>query len=419
MDKYLLKALTNRARYLSLRNSVPEEMVASATKRLLNEFGEYYEKYPDHDDIDLEALITQITLRKGQTADNRTILCQLIKQLEQPVPDEILANTVNQLESLAFAGKAQLLLQKFSAGEEVDITHELMVLSQTTRQRMQIQSQASWADGDVWEYIQKDADDSGYVLDVFPEIADNLKGLNAGDNVCIAAPTDKGKTSILCNVAVTFAKQEWAAHGEDSRPVLYMVNEGMAERITPRVYQTALHCTRAELWKKGQEGTITDDYVRVVGRRDMIRLVNIHGMSVAQVARVIEQHNPFCVITDMTGRIKVGTGGGMNDVQQLEQVWDDFRSLAAIHKFIHVGTAQISAEGMDNPYPPLTAIQNSKVGIQTTWDLGVFIGALANPDMGTENLRWISTPKNKLARSGKKAQNKVEVIFEPEKNTWS
>ena len=142
-------------------------------------------------------------------------------------------------------------------------------------------------------------------------------------------------------------------------------------------------------------------------------------MSVSQVARVIEQHNPFLVITDMTGRIKANTAGVSTDIKQLEDIWDDFRGLAAIHKFIHIGTAQISAEGMDTLYPPLTAVQNSKVGIQTTWDLAIFIGALQTVTPETELLRGISTPKNKLARSGKRSLLKTETYFQPEKNIWN
>ena len=74
---------------------------------------------------------------------------------------------------------------------------------------------------------------------------------------------------------------------------------------------------------------------------------------------------------------------------------------------------------MDTLYPPLTAVQNSKVGIQTTWDLAIFIGALQTVTPETELLRGISTPKNKLSRSGKRSLLKTETYFQPEKNIWN
>ena len=418
-DKYLLKAMMNRQRFLSLHKSVPRDMFSSITLRVLDSYADYYQKYPEHDEIDVEALSTLMKLKKNQTSEETVVINRVLEGLREDVPEDVLNTTIDQLEELAFSGKASALLQAYQAGKEIDITYELQNLAALTRQRMSVQVSASWADGDVWDYIQADADDSGYVLDMFPDFAENIKGLNAGDNVGVCAPTDKGKTSALCRIAVSLAIQEFKLHGENYRPVLYCVNEGMAERITPRVYQTALSCTRAELWQAGSDGSITKKYEKVVGHRDAIRLVNIHGMSVSQVARVIEQHNPFLVITDMTGRIKANTAGVSNDIKQLEDIWDDFRGLAAIHKFIHIGTAQISAEGMDTLYPPLTAVQNSKVGIQTTWDLAIFIGALQTVTPETELLRGISTPKNKLSRSGKRSLLKTETYFQPEKNIWN
>ena len=149
----------------------------------------------------------------------------------------------------------------------------------------------------------------------------------------------------------------------------------------------------------------------------MIRLVNIHGMNVAQVARVIEAHKPFMVITDMTGRIRANSSkGDSNEVRELEEVWNSMRELSAKLRFIHIGTAQISAEGMNELYPPVTALQWSKVGIQTTLDLIIMLGAINTE--GFQNTRGISTPKNKLIRQGAREDNKFEVVFDPELNLW-
>lgn len=100
-------------------------------------------------------------------------------------------------------------------------------------------------------------------------------------------------------------------------------------------------------------------------------LKNIHGKNVSQVEQIIEHFNPYVVVTDMTGRIRSvsNRGGGANDIQQLEEVWNGMRELAAIHDFLHMGTIQVSAEGFDQLFPALSAMQNSKTGIQTTLDL--------------------------------------------------
>ncbi|AGC35328.1 putative DNA helicase [Acinetobacter phage AB3] len=120
----------------------------------------------------------------------------------------------------------------------------------------------------------------------------------------------------------------------------------------------------------------------------------------------------------MTGRIRCVGAQAANDVQQLETVWDTMRQFAAIHKMIHIGSIQVSAEGMDMLFPPLSALQNSKTGVQTTLDLAIFGGAWMQPTEDIEYQRGISTPKNKLKRAGKKSYLKAETFFNPDLNTW-
>lgn len=428
LDKNLLHALKERKRFNTLEYAVPTEMFTQDTVNMIKWFKRYFKRYTEHDQIDIDTLETFIKLEGKLSDDQHVIIKSLLKGLREPVSEDVIRATISQLNELRFAGEAEMLIKRYNDGVEIDLLTELMTLSQVSKQRIETQDKAMWEDSDIWELIQDDADDSGYKLSCLPaEIHENLKGLNVGDNVCVALPTDKGKTSLLCRIAECLAEQhkQFVADGTEPefRPILYLVNEGMAKRLTPRVYQTVLKMNREELNRVGLTGgsaKITEMYNKIVGRRDAIRLVDIHGMSIGQVARIIEAHNPFCVISDMTGRIKAPSAQGANDVAQLEQVWDAMRQLAAIHQFIHIGTAQISVEGMDTMFPPLTALQNSKTGIQTTLDLAIFGGAWLNPQSDHDALtRGLSTPKNKLVKSGCKGLNKVEVQVDFEKNVWS
>lgn len=428
LDKNLLHALKDRKRFNTLEYAVPTEMFTQDTVNMIKWFKRYFKRYTEHDQIDIDTLETFIKLEGKLNDDQHVIIKSLLKGLREPAQEDVIRATVSQLNELRFAGEAEMLIKRYNDGAEIDLLTELMTLSQISKQRIETQDKAMWEDGDIWDMIQDDADDSGYKLTCLPaELHENLKGLNVGDNVCVALPTDKGKTSLLCRIAECLAKQhaEFIKDGTEPefRPILYLVNEGMAKRLTPRIYQTVLQMNRDELNTVGLTGgsaKITEMYNKIVGRRDAIRLVDIHGMSIGQVARIIEAHNPFCVISDMTGRIKAPSAQGANDVAQLEQVWDAMRQLAAIHQFIHIGTAQISVEGMDTMFPPLTALQNSKTGIQTTLDLAIFGGAWLNPQSDHDALtRGLSTPKNKLVKSGCKGLNKVEVQVDFEKNTWS
>lgn len=415
LDRNILIALMPRAKYRALLGAVPKDMLDSHTSSLLDWFGVYFQAYPDDDKIDLDALLTTMRLRANLDAAQLAVTTAILNQLREPVAESIILQTQNQLEELAFAGKAGAVLASYNSGDDVDLTFELHRLAAESRKRIDTSSGAKWADGDVLGYIEADADNSGLQLTTFPTLHTRIKGLRGGHNICVSAPTDKGKTSLIIKLMVDFAKQARTLFPD--RPALYCVNESLAEVLTPRVYQTALELSRDELLSMARAGTLVPAYEAVVGRRDGIRMVNIHGMNTGQVSRIIEAHNPYLVVTDMTGRIRSSSNSsGVNDIAQLEEAWNTMRELAAMQDFIHIGTTQVSAEGMDCLFPPLSAMQNSKVGIQTTLDLCIMMGALNNTEV--QNLRGISTPKNKLARAGQSSTNQIESNFVPERNQW-
>ena len=417
-DTVILEALRSRSRFENTYKAIPLEMLDPSTVELLHWYEVYFNIYTTHESIDLDALNALITLRYKSSTESRDLLLNLIGVLQgTKYPKDVLDNISNLLEELAFSGKLASMLMKYNSGEEIDITYEAQVLAQETRERMIVTEGKKWADGDILEYLEAEADDSGLQWTTFGVLEQTLKGLRPGNNVAVVAPTNKGKTSLLCRLAVDFAKQAKDLAEYKDSCILYLVNEGLAEAITPRLYCTALGLTRKDALAMAREGTLVPAYEAVVGKRDAIRLVNIHGMNISQVSRVIESHKPYIVITDMTGRIRSnGAKGQSNDVQELEDAWNSMRELSAVLHFAHIGTIQVSAEGMDTMYPPLTAMQWSKVGIQTTLDLCIMMGALNSPECF--KLRGISTPKNKLARTGCSSENRFECYFEEELNTW-
>ena len=437
-DINILRYFLNRKQFSSTYNTLPQGLFDVDTVTMLKWFKHYYTKYKDDANINVDKLTTLMKLDKGTDDKTFALTKQILDQLRTPIDQTVRAIILEQLEERRLAGEVGMIMKRWEDGEELDFSFEVLNKAQESHKRRNIKYGGSWEDGDVWQMVQEDADNSGYLFDFLPRtFYMNLKGCNEGDNICVGAPTNKGKTSFLVNIAVSFAKQHKAMYEKyievttDSaweqpenftpmewQPVLYLVNEGTSRKITPRVYQTALGLDRQKLFELGASGKLESKYLEVMGRRDAVRLVNVHGYSIAEITRVIEQHKPFLVITDMTGRVRVHNASGSNDVQQLEEVWETMRIQAAIQHFIHVGTIQISAEGFNNYYPPISAAQNSKTGVQTTWDLAIYIGAMAEPAEGQEGVRGISTPKSKMARTGCKDNIQQLTHFAAEKNTW-
>ena len=419
-DALILHALRDRRRFNTLRASVPDAMLSPDTTNVLAWYSLYFQTFPEAERVDVEQLNTLIALRADPNAGPEAIgiVQHLVSQLNHEPSADAVYGVQNMLRERDLSGRAAAVIAAFNRGEEVDLSYELKALALEASREMQAGGVSQWADGNIADYLKDDADEGGLMLDMFGDmLLRTMKGLRPGDNVAVVAPTDKGKTSLLCRIATSFARQRKAQFLQDTRPILYLVNEGQAERITTRMWQTALNIQRETMYSMSNAGTLEPAYVEAIGRRDAIRLKNIHGKNIAQVEQIIEHHNPAVVITDMTGRIRAvsNRGGGANDIGQLEEVWNGMRELAAIHQFTHIGTIQVSAEGFDMLYPPISAMQNSKTGIQTTLDLCIMVGALTN----MPPLRGISTPKNKLARSGHNGLNQFQCTFDPVMNTWS
>jgi hypothetical protein len=416
MDTLVLHALANRQRYKTLVHAVPAGMMSPETTYLLQWYGLYYSVYPERKTIDYVELESLIRIRSATAApESLALAMQLVHVLAKSNPDT--SGVISQLNELDLSGKAGALISRYNNGEEVELAYELQILASATRKSMVDDKKPQWAYRPIHELLQEDSDDGGLQWKVFKAMALTVKGLQRGTNVALCAPTDKGKSSLLVQIAVTMQEQAKVLY--PGIKTLYLVNEGTADNIQRRLYNTALGMNRADMLACSN-AELERRYIEIVGARDAIKAINIHGRNMAQVSGIIEAEEPHLVITDMTGRIRSSSnrGGASNDINQLEEVWNDMRELAVIHNFAHFGSVQVSAEGFNNLYPPVSALQNSKTGIQTTLDLILMMGALVGNE-AAENLRGISTPKNKLARSGQSSTNKFMVHFDPQLNVWS
>ena len=252
IDVHLLKALTNKTRFYSLRDSIPEEMFAADTIAMLGWFGLYYSKNPEHQWIDLDLLCTLMKLQASTTSQdedakkaNMAISERIIQQLQAPVDDDKIATVVNQLEELRFRGKVGRVLADYDSGEDIDITYEVQQITEQSRSVLLGAGGAGWAQNSIGDYLKATDPDAGIKLTCMPQLASRIRGLIAGDNIALAAPTDAGKTSMLCKIAACAAMQSRAIYGE--KPLLYLVNEGTAETIVPRIWQAVTGLLRSEM----------------------------------------------------------------------------------------------------------------------------------------------------------------------------
>lgn len=408
MELPILQALRQRDKCRMLAGAVPREMIGQEAGLMIDWIKVYFGTYPGHEFVDLDALDTLIKLKSGYSKEHLALMKTLVDQLRRPIDDVVVQGVVGMLCELDLRGRTAALIARHESGEEVDLTYELGLLSREAKERMAQNAATDWIDEDVVDILKDEAGDHGIKLPTLL-LSQNVKGLLGGASVAVAARPDKGKTSLIAKIVTTAAAQipEWF---DNDRPLLWLNNEGKGRRIIPRVYQAALDCTVDDLYEMSNSGVLVPRYEKAMaGRKDRVRIKDMHGANLAQIEAVIEAMRPCIVVTDMLANFKLPSSSG-NVVQDIELKWQEMREMAVRHDFIHFGTCQISAEGGNMLFPPYSALKDSKTGIQGATDIILMMGSLDAAE--SQTVRGLSTPKNKYAMPGKKSHVEGEVQFD-------
>ncbi|QJD54787.1 DNA helicase [Pseudomonas phage MR5] len=385
------------------------EMLGQEAALIIGWFKLYWENYKGHEFIDIDALDSLIKLRSGYPAETLGLVMRLTAQLRRPVDQATLDGIVGQLMELDLAGRAAALIQRHASGEDINLPYELHKLTSAAKERMTQGSAHEWIDRDVVSILEEEAGDHGIKLPTLL-LSQNIKGLLGGASIAVAARPDKGKTSLLASI-LTYAAPQLPKYFDEDRPILWLNNEGRGCRIIPRVYQAALDCNVDQLYTKSNAGVLVPEYIAKVGRRDRIRIKDMHGATLPELEQVIEAMKPAIVCCDMVANYRLpGGAGGGNKTDEVEEKWIQLREMAVRHDFIHFGTIQVSNEGGDMLYPAYSALKDSKTGVQGATDVILMMGAMDDPKM--QSLRGLSTPKNKFALPGKQSHVQGEVYFD-------
>lgn len=193
------------------------------------------------------------------------------------------------------------------------------------------------------------------------------------------------------------------------RNVLWLNNEGPGKRIIPRLYQAATGLSMTQMKEEHSANRLEQAYIEVVGRRDRIRVMDIHGWGNAQVEQLIEEHNAGVCVFDMIDNIN-GFGSEARTDLQLEAMYQWGRERMVKFDCIGLASSQISAEGDNMQFPPMSALKDSKTGKQGACDFQIMIGSVNDPNM--RNSRFIGIPKNKLRRADGPGNPQQEVLFD-------
>lgn len=405
----ILRVMSTREGFEKMFSAVPVKALEEKTRLLVKDIKRYYDTYTDNDSIDF-VLFRDSFHRWHPQLDDQDIAYydKILRYVETNLSDVSRAVLLNSMIELNLATDLATLLDEYNNGMEVDVIHDAQELIELALAAMERKTEDNWIKPDMDDLIESMDVKNGLTWRN-PELAANLRPLVGGDFVIVAGRPDTGKTTFITDNATHMATQV------DTRPILWLNNEGPGKRIVSRMIQSALGINIDKMKTLHEEGKLKTAYADSIGAIDRIRVLDIHDYWNWQVEELIDLHQPKLIIVDMIDNVKfsgMSLHEGARTDQILESMYQWFRKTAVKYDCAVIATSQISADGEGMQYPSMDMLKDSKTGKQGAADLQIMIGKSDAPEL--QFYRYISTPKNKMARPGKLSYFRHSLIFSNE-----
>lgn len=407
LDLTLLKVLRTHREFKRLAQFIPVQALEPSTKVLLDDFKLFFDRYKC-ERIDAEVFLTWFNkVRHPRLSDDERAVYthMLTRVLTEDVPEEVKASLLRDLNELRLIYGLNLAIKKWDAGELSNFGEVFDKLHDDFKTAVRSSSKEAWVQPNVEALMQDEFDMAGLPWPWYG-VSRCVRPARPGDFGIVAARPDRGKTTALAQIVT-----HWAQHLPPARNIVWLNNEGPGSRIYPRLWRAAIGTNLDGLKERQDAGQLLDEYSRIVGRADRIRVMDIHGMNIAQVGALLDAHNPGVIVYDMLDNIRLVENESRQDLI-VEAKFQWAREQSVKHDCVSLATKQISGDGEGELFPSMDKLKDSKTGAQGACDFIFMIGA--SNAAGMEYVRGFGFPKNKLRIDGSPANPKLEVIIKPE-----
>lgn len=395
--------------FAQLYSAIPKEaaeakIIDPQTVAVLKDFDKYFKAFPGHNKLDKESFVPRFNAWHPKLKDEqRAFYLKMLDTVFDTEPDEDQKKHImSWLAEVEMATTMANVAEEYASGDlEADLYSKIIEISDAYKKRVDVRFDA-WIDEDILSLMQEDLNEDG-VSWRLNCLNTHMRKLRGGDFGIIAGRPNKGKTSFIASETTFMAPQL-----PEDRNIIWLNNEGPGRRIVPTVYRAALGLTTPQLGQLALSGKAEEEYIKLMLRRDRIRVVDIHGWTNGMVERVLEDSNPGIIIYDMIDKIK-GFGSAARTDLGLEMMYDWARERSVKYDAIGLATSQISVDGDGLQFPTMGMLKDSKTGKQGACDFQIMIGASNDPSY--QNSRFIGVVKNKLSRAGIPEDPKQEVVF--------
>lgn len=413
IDLALLRIIKHKEQFDKVHRYIPRSSIDKRTKAVTDDIAKYFKDNPDEEVIDFPSFRSMFftTWHKGMGESDCDYYNKLITRMEEDVPESIKKNIINQLLELEFATDVANVISDYEQGEEIEVVVALDNLTSKVKETMERTSTFEYSDFDD-STVGEESDDNGlkWPLDIMNEVYRNIQG---GDQYIIAARPGKGKTSFL-----TFLNWSMCQQLPTNKVIIWFNNESRRQRIMSRQIQSALNKTNGELAKLKTQGTLKDEYIKVMGSADRVRIYDIHRKNNFHLEEILEGvglDNVGGIIIDMLDNVEFPTRKDLREDQRLESLYQWSRELGVKYNCPVFPTSQVSNEGAGLMFPTENMLKDSKTGKQGACDGIIMLGSSDDPLL--QNKRGISMPKTKSKREGV-ADLREEITFDADKGRY-
>lgn len=404
LDLSLLRIAKHREDFKRIRGRIPDSTLDAQTRALLEDYGKYFDRF-DHTKIDLQTFLPMFRAWHPSIGeDKRASYEAILVQADQDVSPDTRTKIMQTLLELRLATDMALLAEQFNDGNVQNLYGKLTHVVDDFKKDSELQD-VGCLETDIEDILKMEADDDQGLSWRLECLNRSMRRLRTGDFGIIAGRPDQGKTTLVASEVTYLGSQ--LGEGEC---VLWLNNEGIAEKIMFRVWQSALGANKTQLLDLMNKRLLKPAYTKVMGDLKRVRIANIHGFDCFQVEQLIEKFTPKIVVFDMIDNIR-GFGEAARTDLGLERMYQWGRELAVSHGFAGIATSQISAEGDNMQFPAMSMLKDSKTGKQGACDFQIMIGSKLDP--GYQQVRWIGVPKNKLRRDTGPADPRATVKYDP------
>jgi replicative DNA helicase len=433
LDLTTLRLLKYRERYQKLAKGIPKRALDVRTQILLDDFGQFFREFPDAPKVDPSAFNMMFKAKHKELKDEAlTVYDMLFKQIAaEDVEPQLEAGLLKRLAAAASAFDMQVLIERYNAGEELDLKHETEAIILRYDEFTKRSVKDPQVRDPIEDLLKAESEDIGFSFR--QEIINaHMKPLRPGDFIVIAARPDKGKTTFISDALTFMSPQVDKLYPGQNRSILWFNNEGPGRNIVLRNFQSAINATTEDMAELQKQPCLnaanTERYTHRLreayaealgGRPGVLRVMDIHGMWNHEVEALIERYTPAVVVFDMIDNIKFGgdvANNGQRTDQLLETMYQWARMLAVKHDTVAMATSQVSADGDGLQWPTLPMLKDSKTGKQGAADVILTIGTVNDPVL--ENRRYIGMTKNKRARTGKSKSPQAVLRFDGDRGRY-